>query len=255
MTDPNPSPTSQRIRPTSRGTPQVGVGSIVGKTFTIWKRYLPVFAVIGIVTQTIAYTLGIAIYESGLRDYALQFAVRALDLTLSEFVSSIYVYSVLQHIHGSPVDFAKSVRVALGRLVPVTIAALVTGILTGIGIVLFIIPGIVIACMFFVTQVVVVAENAGPFAAMQRSLQLTRGNRLNVFGVSLVLGLLVGIPAAIVSVGLAAVVNDAVILGFIYCPVIGFLSSLVPVSVTVAYHELRTRVEGTTTQEIVAVFE
>ena len=55
------------------------------------------------------------------------------------------------------------------------------------GLVLGVIPGVVLAVMWAVVVPVIVIEGAGPRAALRRSRQLTRGNRLHVFGTFVVI--------------------------------------------------------------------
>ena len=93
-------------------------------------------------------------------------------------------------------------------------AALLSGVLIAIGFVLLIIPGLMLATMWFFVKYLVVDKNLTPVAAMKESAMITKGHRwallgflvliilINILGViCLVVGLLVSIPVT----GLATV--------------------------------------------------
>ena len=77
----------------------------------------------------------------------------------------------------SPVELA---TLALDVVVDV---AFVTGVMVGIGFVLLVVPGLILACMFFVAVPVAVVERPGVFEALARSGRLTRGHRVPILGV------------------------------------------------------------------------
>jgi len=75
-------------------------------------------------------------------------------------------------------------------VVPVILVSILVALLTMIGYVMLIIPGIIISMALAVAIPVVVAEEKGILAALERSAELTKGNRWGVFGVMFVVGIL-----------------------------------------------------------------
>ncbi|MBP7741516.1 MAG: DUF975 family protein [Candidatus Pacebacteria bacterium] len=82
------------------------------------------------------------------------------------------------------------------------------GFLTILGLILFIVPGIIIAIAFSFSGILVVEEGMGPIAALKESARLTRGHRMQLFklglasaginilgALALLVGLFVTVPA------------------------------------------------------------
>ena len=83
---------------------------------------------------------------------------------------------------------------------------LIGGILTILGLILFIVPGIIIAIAFSFSGILVIEKGMGPIAALKESARLTRGHRMELFKLGLAslginilgaLALLVGLFVAI----------------------------------------------------------
>jgi uncharacterized membrane protein len=94
-------------------------------------------------------------------------------------------------------------------------ATILVGLIVGLGLLLFIIPGIYFALRFQLTNTLIVDKNLGILEAMRQSSKLTEGIKLQLFGFNLtllgvlILGLLalgVGIFVAIPVIWLAGVV-------------------------------------------------
>ncbi len=69
-----------------------------------------------------------------------------------------------------------------------------------IGLVLLVIPGVMLAAVWAVAAPVAAVEQVGPIASLQRSLELTRGNRLRIVGFFVVatgLALVIGVLASL----------------------------------------------------------
>jgi uncharacterized membrane protein len=86
-------------------------------------------------------------------------------------------------------------------------AVVVNGIATIVGLILLIVPGVVVALMFFFAQYLVIDRSLTPIVALQESMRITNGHKwkllglvgvltlINIFGALLLLiGLLVTIP-------------------------------------------------------------
>lgn len=63
------------------------------------------------------------------------------------------------------------------------LAAIVGTVAVGAGLALFVVPGLVLGTLFAFTHPYIATERVNAVEAMKRSLELTRGNRLRVFGV------------------------------------------------------------------------
>lgn len=123
----------------------------------------------------------------------------ALLATVFAFVGTTFVQGALveavdaEH-HGRPsvpiADLYRSSWARLGSLVGVS---LLTGIGVGIGVLFFIVPGIILAIRWALAAPIVMLEGLGPRAAMRRSRELVSGQKLNVFRVLVNVWVRVGI--------------------------------------------------------------
>jgi hypothetical protein len=106
------------------------------------------------------------------------------------------------------------------RLFWIILLQFVVGILVGIGLILFIIPGVILALMWAVSLPALVVEEKGVFDSMSRSSKLTKENRMRILGIILLV-LLVYIAIALV-VGLLTAA--APVIGIIALIVIGVVA-------------------------------
>lgn len=127
-------------------------------------------------------------------------------------------------------------RAVGGVVVPLILAGLVTGLLIGLGFILLIVPGLILATIFSVVAPAIVIERKGVFEAMGRSRELVRDNGLKVFLVILVVFLL----SIVLGFVARAAAGDGEAVGLIVNFVVTTL--LAPVSALAAgvlYFELR----------------
>lgn len=82
------------------------------------------------------------------------------------------------------------------------IAALLTMLATGIGFILLIVPGIILAVRLGFTSFAVIEEGLKPIPALKRSWELTRGRFWPLLGLSAIICLIVILGAVLVVVGL-----------------------------------------------------
>jgi hypothetical protein len=92
-------------------------------------------------------------------------------------------------------------------VLPLIGAGIFAGICIGIGLFLFLIPGLILLTIWSVVAPVIVVERSGVFAAFGRSRALVRGNAWQVFGVIFVVFLIVAI-ASLVLGAIGAAISD-----------------------------------------------
>jgi hypothetical protein len=113
-------------------------------------------------------------------------------------VAPALIYSLLKLLQtGAPGGIHESYRWGLSKLIKLSICALIATILQGLGYALCIIPGIIVTLSFAVVYPVAVLEEGSVNEIFRRSLALTRGHRVEIFAVYLLLGILMVIVAAI----------------------------------------------------------
>jgi hypothetical protein len=189
-----------------------------------------------------------------------------VSIACSTIATGAITYGVVQDLRDEPVSIGEAIAIAARRVLPMFGVALVVGILVFLGSVLFVVPGFIVACMYFVAAPVCIAEREGVGGSLRRSRFLTKGHRWKIFGAFLLIlvpGLIVvGVIAAGVfgagfsidpggapmlqNVGAATVAQDAVAAVF---------GAFYAVLVAVFYYHLRVAKEGVDLAKIASVFD
>lgn len=176
------------------------------------------------------------------------FILSLVDLALvGPLVSALQVQAVL--------DIGESVRPRLPdiltrglRVLPVVAAAeIIADIGIGIGLVLLIIPGIVLAVRFFVVAQAAAVEHTDWPGALRRSGQLVRGNYLRTFGVFVLVTL---VSLLLIDLGVAAAGTAAIAVQMVVIIVIEVITrSFQAISTAILYFDLRAREQSLTMSE------
>jgi hypothetical protein len=166
------------------------------------------------------------------------------------------VRSAILDLSGRPADIGGSLVVALQLILPMIGLTILSTILTGIGFILLIVPGVIAYIMLSVAVPVLVEERLGVIGSMSRSAELTEGSRWRIFGL-LAIFLLFYLAAAALFGGVAYFVGADTIAG--QAIVNGGLGSVVALMLAAMlaslYVELRTVKEGATTEGLAAIFD
>ena len=105
------------------------------------------------------------------------------------------------------------------RLLPLIVLQILYGLMVGIGMIFLIVPGVILALMFIVALPAMVVEGRGIFESFSRSSELTRGNRMRILAVGLLVLVIYIAVFAVVAI-LSAI---SVVLGVIGLIVAGVL--------------------------------
>jgi uncharacterized membrane protein len=216
-------------------------------------------AIVALICSGLPVLLSLFIEASGgmLANFGLTLIYYVILMALSSIATAATVFIVSESYLGRPL-FA---REALARATPLIwrliVCSILLAMLVGIGLIFFLIPGVILACGLAVAFPALVLENdATPTGALARSWNLTRGSRLRLFGLLLTLLVLLYIP--LVAIGAVASVLLPASMGA--GPGAGATAGLVAVALagivqlfvyplfycvlTVAYYDLRVRKEG-----------
>jgi hypothetical protein len=116
-----------------------------------------------------------------------------LVTTLIGFVASGILQGALTRVtfadsEGRVASFGDALATGVSVLLPLIGVGMVYAICTMIGFLLFIIPGLIVITALAVAASSLVVERNGVFGAIARSRELTKGYRLKIFGLYLVIG-------------------------------------------------------------------
>jgi hypothetical protein len=121
------------------------------------------------------------------------------------------------------------------------------------GFMFFVVPGVILMCLWFVPTAALVAERRGVFAALGRSAELTKGARWRIFLLLCIGGVFWVVVQSMLGV-LAAAMGDGVAAATAYALATALMGMLPPAVSASAFHALRSQKDGMGTQELEQVF-
>lgn len=246
---------------------------VVNRAFGAIGRNAPLFIGLG-VAVTLIPSLLIRVFVTGAASEAARTgAVSPLAslptllggsffaIFLSFLMQAAINYATVVDLDGQRPSFGKTLGVGARFALPLLLLAIVSMFGIYLGMILLIVPGVILALMWSVATPAMVSENLGVVASLGRSRALTKGNRLSIFALFVVVGVLAFLPVMLVPLLSGAFSNPT---GYAASPlgvpqlVSAVLSMLVSVlfAVIVAsvYVELRTIKEGATPQSLAEIF-
>ena len=243
--------TAPSLRPLS-------VGEILDVSFTLYRRHFGALAAVALICSGLPVLMSIYIEAAGgmLTNPVLTLVYYLVFMVLSAIATAATVFIVSESYLGRPLGAGEALSRSTPLLGRIIVCSILLALVVGLGFVLLIIPGIMLACGLLVAFPALVLEPATTATgALGRSWSLTRGSRLRMFGLLLTLLILLYIPL-VSLLGLAAVVLPAEDLarsgsgagGLVAVALAGVVQLLIyPLFycvLTVAYYDLRVRKEG-----------
>ena len=158
------------------------------------------------------------------------------------------LYAVFRHHLGlGAVSIGMLFSYGIQIAVPGILVSLAVALLTGVGLLLFVVPGLIFMLVFYVAVPAAVIERLSVSAALRRSIQLTEGSRwvllafqIIVWIVSLLLGWFIELLFRPLGLSMVAAVVIASV-----------ISAFTSIAVGVIYHDLRRMKDGATAEDMV----
>ena len=186
------------------------------------------------------------------------FAGSVLTWIGTYILQGVVLFVTISRLNGKSVDISQAFAAGLRFFFPILGVSILTGLGVALGMILLVVPGIILSIMWVVAVPVVVAEKVGVMGSLQRSRDLTRGNRWKIFG-------LIVIAASVINMALGGV--GGAMAGSVATP--GAPAALLAVTALVAvvtavisaagaaliYYELRSSKEGVGAEQIASVFD
>ncbi len=132
---------------------------------------------------------------------AIVVAFSLLTFILELVVGLGVIRITLKFVDHETVEFGDLFSAA-GYFFSYLIASILYGLMVGIGTILLIVPGIIVAVIFYMYQYSIVDRGLGPIEALKRSAELTRGVRWDLFLFMLLLAGINILGALALGVGL-----------------------------------------------------
>jgi hypothetical protein len=177
-----------------------------------------------------------------------------VQLIVGPISTAACLYGAYQIMIRRSFSLGEAFSVAFSRFWALIGVSLIGGLLTGLLVLLLIVPGVIYACMIFVAQPACVIERLGPNGSLRRSRELTKGYRWQVFAVFIFVSVAAalaagaGITVVTLLIGpVAGAVGQFVVQAFI-----GAFSAVL---YAVTYSGLREAKEGVSVDELASVFD
>ncbi len=248
----------------------VTTGSLIQRSFLVFRSgFVPFFTLALIFYSPIALMLLLA-PALGSADSDLGTVLTAGSgitlmiayVLLIPAASAAVVYGVFQGLRGRPATIGQCISVVAARWLAILILAVLTVLVSGVGYLLCVIPGIIVTCGLFIAGPVLIVESMDPIGAMKRSWELTDGYKLTLFFLALAIGLLQMVVGTLLNLafGFDPLGSEAIAAGLGLYQIVSNLVTVVftafnAIAAAVAYHDLRSFREGLDEDELAAVFD
>jgi len=180
--------------------PFTGASDGIGPTFHLFKKNLWLITKIVFVIVAPFEIFKIVSIGQAELDWQLYSGLFALERVCDFLITPALFYALLKVMQtGTAPGINESYRWGLSKIPKLSLAEILSWILTLIGFVLLIVPGFIFSLAFTVVAPVAIFEKGSAVDALRRSWQLTKGHRWNILGASIVLGVLISVISAAVT--------------------------------------------------------
>jgi hypothetical protein len=233
-------------------------GPVIAKSLALLRRHLLKFLLLSFVAALPPLLLAAdpAAVRRPLDPHYLALALGSglLTLFLLALCQPAILFGAFQTMRGRDFELGEALGKAIERLMPVVGVSLLMLAAILAGSLLLLVPGLMFWTMFLIAIPVCVVERLGPIASLRRSAGLTKGNRLRLFGLFLVL--LIGLTVLRYLVNLAGLSIGGPFAAGILDVVFDALSTAFElVAIAVVYHDLRVAKEGIDIEQLAALFD
>ena len=225
----------------------LGVGELLDATFSFYRTHLAAVvtvAMIVIVPPAIAKALVPAEF-----DRIVELAGNLL-LPMGQGAIAVMVAAAIER--SETLSVGEGFQGIAGQGASLIGAQIMTGLMVIIGLILFIVPGVIALAWTAVAVPVVVIEQLGYSKAIERSRALSRHHRGHVLGVLITSWLI----ALLIIIGLGIVVGllgiDERITNFIADILFAIVFPLPAIAMTFLYYDLRVRTESADIEAMIA---
>jgi hypothetical protein len=130
---------------------------------------------------------------------ALVFVLGIISWIIGNMVSGVCVKCASDLIEKGKASLGESFNFTVYKLPSLLIATLVIGILTVLGLIALIVPGVILYIMFYLAIPAIMIEDVGAFDSLSRSRKLVSNRWLKTFVLALIVGLIIGVAAFAVN--------------------------------------------------------
>lgn len=247
-------PSAPRRRPVD-----FSVGDVLSQTLAIWMQNLLPLAALAVIAQLPGIVIELWGESTTRFDEGtiLGFVLTGLvSVVMGYVVTGAVMHGVYQRLRGRSFDLGGAISIAISRVGVLFLASFFVTVVTGVGFLLLIVPGIIVMVMLYLTIPAVVVERQGPLAAMERSIALGEGHRWSILGIAILAGLLQAVTSFLLAmlINFAFAMVDPSVREVVNTLVFGIVGMISSVATGVTYYTLRRVKEGVDLEDLAQVF-
>lgn len=134
-------------------------------------------------------------------------AVACISIIFTPIGTAAMLHVIAQEFLGNRVGFGSALKFGLNRFGSVLLVSIMVGLVTALGYMMLVIPGIIFSIWYIFAQQVVVVERFKGGTALARSKDLTLGYRWKIFQVAILLGIIQVLAGVLIGMLQSALPN------------------------------------------------
>ena len=171
---------------------RLSFGETLGQAFNLYfDNFVPLFMislVCSIPTILFMHSTGIGTGgDTTVNPYLSGLILILLSLTMTTICTALTIELISKRYLKQHQDIARYIENVLPFILPIIGLSILEGIIIGLGLLAFLIPGIYLALAVSVAVQVLIVEHQGVMESMRRSFFLTRGKKLEILGYWLII--------------------------------------------------------------------
>lgn len=243
---------------------QYSFGQTIGKGFNLYfDNFIPI-ALLSLICQ-IPMLLYAYYQKTMIFDTTHQFGsflagvvTMGINVTLEAVLSAFIVYLVAKKYLEGSLDMSRCQPAQktsfFSLILPVIGLALLVGLLTGVGFMACIIPGVIVSLGLCVSTEVLVVEGRGVSESISRSWNLTKGRRGDIFGLLFISGLILCGLVFPVMIILGLLNLEPLLSEYLRILITAMITPFQACIIVVIYFNLRIEKEGFNIEHLVQQF-
>ena len=180
-----------------------------------------------------------------------------LSVVFAVLMQGAITYIVYRSLRGEAVTIEDAIVCGYRQLFVLLGISLLFGIGVYLGLLAFVIPGIILICIWLVVIPAAVVEKKGVIPSFKRSIELTKGYRWTILGLVILFwvieAILEGMPEALLKGSTSAVLDMSVL--FLYTLLMAMVEGLYAACIVVLYFDLRSLKDKISISKLTSVFE
>ena len=178
-------------------------GEILDGAFALYRRHFALFFLLAFLPQlpiALFWLVAPSLLRQGTTlggDLAFWVApslVAPFNIFAIVLAMAALTHALSRAIAGETPSFGEALRAGLRRWVPVAAATVIAWVLIAVGLVLFVVPGLLLLAMWFAIYPVAVLEERSALGALRRSTELASGARTRILGLTVAAWVVVLVP-------------------------------------------------------------